>query len=115
MFYFADTGYVVEGIVVIGVYGEMYKTTDGGTSWTPQMAPLYTPPLHSVFFVDATIGYTTGDDGTIINTTDGGATWNFQISGTHLGLNSVFFTNESTGYIVGAGGTILKTTMAEER
>jgi hypothetical protein len=66
--------------------------------------------LHSVFFIDANIGYAAGEFGTILNTTDGGITWNFQISGTGLRLNSVFYTNENTGYIVGAGGTILKTT-----
>ena len=51
--------------------GKIFKTTNGGTTWTIQWSGT-TNYLHSVYFTNANSGYTVGDDGTILKTTDGG-------------------------------------------
>jgi photosystem II stability/assembly factor-like uncharacterized protein len=53
--------------------GNVYRTTDGANTWTPEFTG--GAPLRSVFFADAATGYAVGDNGTIIKTTDGGDVW----------------------------------------
>jgi photosystem II stability/assembly factor-like uncharacterized protein len=60
----ASVGYIV------GSGGVIYKTIDGGSTWTPQTSPVSTT-LNDVFFTDATHGFAVGASGTIIYTTDG--------------------------------------------
>ncbi len=59
----------------------LYRTMDGGTSWTKAALPgAPDAPVYSVRFFDANIGIATGNsaDGSrdIFRTTDGGANWN---------------------------------------
>ena len=96
----ANTGWAV------GEVGTILKTSDGGTTWSPQTSG--TPNgLTSVYFTDANTGWAVAR-GTILKTTDGGTTWSPQTSGTTSLLFSVYFTDANTGWIAGSG-TILKT------
>lgn len=53
----------------------LYRTTDGGQSWT-EIPPLGTGSLYTyVFFLDANNGYIGGGNRTTYQTTDGGLTW----------------------------------------
>ena len=63
------TGFATSG-------GAIYKTTDGGNSWTP----VFTggARLHSFFFASTLVGYAAGDAKTILKTVDGGTTWSAQ-------------------------------------
>jgi photosystem II stability/assembly factor-like uncharacterized protein len=99
----ANTGYVV------GDYGTILKTTDGGIDWITLMNDT-TISLCSVFFTDYNIGYSVGTKETILKTIDGGATWTAQSSGLTDGLNlySIYFPAPDTGYVVGES-SILKT------
>ncbi len=63
------TGFAMSG-------GAIYKTTDGGNSWTPVFTGGAT--LHSFFFVNTLTGYAAGDGKTILKTVDGGTTWSAQ-------------------------------------
>ena len=104
--YFTDTntGYIV------GYYGTILKTVNGGTTWTAQTSG--TPYiLTSVFFTDSNIGYAVGWYGTILKTINGGITWTALTSGVSFALYSVHFTDANTGYVVigDSGGGILKT------
>ena len=56
--------------------------------------------LTSVTFVNASLGWAVGDNGTILHTTDGGGTWTPQDSGTTTGQPvSVCFADKDTGWI----------------
>jgi len=90
-------------------HGTIFRTTDGGITWTSQTSGtgFY---IYSVGFTDTNTGTMVGDGGTILRTTDGGANWTRQSSGTTLPLHGVLFTDASTGTAVGASGIILRTT-----
>lgn len=59
----------------------IYRTTNGGTSWTLQ----YTPPDHciNISMFNEQIGWAVGAWGAIYHTTNGGSTWLPQNSGTN--------------------------------
>ncbi len=88
--------------------GKLIKTTDGGNSWSVQLAKANTP-LYRVFFVNAQTGWVIGDGGLILKTNDGGSTWTEQASGTSSDLRGMYFLSAQEGYVVGGNGTLLKT------
>lgn len=57
----------------VGGGGVIFKTIDGGLTWTQQTSPTVNS-LNDVFFTDATHGYAVGAAGTIVYTADG-ANW----------------------------------------
>ncbi|MBX2965428.1 MAG: hypothetical protein KF845_04720 [Cyclobacteriaceae bacterium] len=85
--------------------GKIYKTEDGGTSWTPQNSGTELP-LYDMFFLDDLHGYVVGNNGVtnesiILKTDDGGNTWAAKNLQTQL--YSMHFINNMTGYAVGQG------------
>src|SRR6266508_6011113 len=94
---------------VVGEYGTIVRTTDGGNSWTIQASGT-TQTLWAVSFTDANNGTAVGEGGVILRTTDGGAHWVSQPSGTTLQLRGVSFSDSNNGTSVGEGGTIIRTT-----
>lgn len=115
----ATTGYAV------GVDGTILATTDGGTAWGPQPAPVpgrddgVKETLRGVSFPDRLHGHAVSDDGTILETSDGGATWVIQpapaptirVGDQVIGwsFSAVSFPDPLTGFVVGGPG-ILSTT-----
>ncbi len=95
--------------VFVGDAGNIYKTTNGGTSWMSQTSGT-SYSLKSVYFVGANTGWAVGENGIIIKTINGGTSWTSQTSGTTFILNAIHFTDVNTGSVVGENGTILKTT-----
>lgn len=102
-----DTGYAV------GSFGSISKTTDGGTTWTPQTSGT-SVLLRDVMFVNHQTGYVCGADsagtGTVLKTTNGGDTWTSSASGVTSYCRSVNFATTSIGFLGGAAGVIYKTT-----
>jgi len=99
-----DTGYVV------GWYGVIQKTTDGGESWFLQNTGILTDyRFNDIVCTDNNTCYAVGQHGIIVKTDNGGLSWEYQNAGTTEDLHEVHFTNQHKGFAVGAKGTILKT------
>jgi photosystem II stability/assembly factor-like uncharacterized protein len=60
---------------VCGNGGKVYKTIDGGVSWTLSSNGLSTTDLNSISFLDDNKGAVVGNNGSFYTTGDGGATW----------------------------------------
>jgi alpha-tubulin suppressor-like RCC1 family protein/photosystem II stability/assembly factor-like uncharacterized protein len=93
-----------------GQRGYMYKTTDGGVTWTSEIAGNTTQSrnqtLRSLDFYDTSAGCAVGDAGFVMFTTDGGTNWfNHTIPGM-VNLRGVKFTSPTEGWIVGDAGKI---------
>jgi photosystem II stability/assembly factor-like uncharacterized protein len=89
--------------------GNIYKTTNGGSSWILQTNSGTTQNLNAIDFVDANHAYIVGDTGTILKTSNGGTTWVSQNAPSTANLNGVSCLDSNVVYAVGDGGTIIKT------
>jgi photosystem II stability/assembly factor-like uncharacterized protein len=104
---FVDTvhGWAVGEDYAIAMGGDgqtaVYRTADGGQTWSHEDVHAIAGGLKHVFFVDAEYGWAVGQSGTIIHTTDGGVSWAAQTSGTNAWLYSVQFVDRQTGWAVG--------------
>src|SRR5262245_38880388 len=72
---------------VVGAFGAIFKTTDGGKTWTAQKTPTL-DYLYGIDFATPERGVVVGKSGTILTTEDGGATWVARTSGTERNLFS---------------------------
>lgn len=88
---------------------KIFKTEDGGKSWSTNYRTITDRGFFSVHFPNKTTGWIVGDTGIIINTTDEGVNWTIQPILLKLRLNSVHFVNKDVGWIAGRKGKILHT------
>ncbi len=102
------------GIAVKG-NGAVYKSTDGGGTWTQKNTVVTTKNLVGVHYADLNNGTAVGSDingGVVVHTTNGGNTWILQT--TQMATpNNVFFLNPEYGAVAygwsGGGGGIFTT------
>ncbi len=92
---------------IVGEYGVVFVTEDGGKSWERQRTGEQAI-LFSVAFEDSENGWAVGLGGLILHTTDGGQTWTARESPTAEGLYKIELRN-GNGVIVGDAGTLLRT------
>ena len=113
----------------VGNCGTIFKTTDGGKNWSPQLTD-YTCDFTAVDAVDYNniwvvgCGYSTSDISNdpsfkILNSTDGGKNWNLKLNGATFNCDSICrkfgyvedvdFIDPFTGFVVGDSGMVLKT------
>jgi photosystem II stability/assembly factor-like uncharacterized protein len=123
--------------IAVGAYHSIFRTTDGGTTWTRQANPLPTrePSVGSaedptgqaymaVSYVDPQHATAVSNDGGVVTTTDGGASWELRqtpapntvnatwpgnIRPTAWSYQGVSFVDRDHGYVVGHDGLILAT------
>jgi PKD repeat protein/photosystem II stability/assembly factor-like uncharacterized protein len=100
----ANTGYAVGGNNITGV---VYKTTDGGATWTP--TTIAASSLESVWFVSSSTGFAAGTNGKIYKTTNAGNTWVVQTTNNTTDIHDIQFPTSSTGYAV-SDTALFKTT-----
>jgi photosystem II stability/assembly factor-like uncharacterized protein len=135
------TNGVVRDLVTVGsrtalasIGGTLFRTRDGGQTWTPQGS---TKNLSGIAFVSPSIGWGVRPaslDGNLVATTDGGRTWAVAVQPCHRSVrfdgptgwqrapvnfvSDVWFTSSSQGWVLcagdGAGGSapvaVLRTT-----
>ncbi len=110
----ANTGWVV------GEFGKIYHTTDGGLIWVEQEQSLLgaevvnvldLPSFFGVRFNDAQHGLVAGLDGKIARTDDAGAQWKFEKMKLDFPIVDPLFNPfqfpDGTGYVVGAAGEVV--------
>lgn len=98
-----------------GANSDIRKTTNGGTTWTTQSAPV-SGSLKSIYFINANEGWIVGGDydsitgqgvnGLILHTTNGGAVWNAQVSNAPYQFFGVHFIDNLNGWVCGYKNTV---------
>lgn len=92
--------------------GAVYRTDDGGITWDT-LDPGTDEGLYGIHFVDDSIGWCVGWNGTIVKTTNAGTTWVLQTSPVTGPIYDVAFVDKARGWAVGinspSGGFILHT------
>ncbi|MDO8549647.1 MAG: YCF48-related protein [Ignavibacteria bacterium] len=94
------------GIALAGQSGDIFISTDDGTSWTIRTvsSPDY---LSSIDFRDPLNGTAVGEIGKIFYTTDGGDNWISEFSPTIIDLIKIKYSSNNTAIILGKEGVIL--------
>lgn len=91
----------------------IYKTTNGGTSWTQQLSAVAISlevGQNGFHFLNATTGWFAGTGaGAYARTTDGGTNWTTGTTGS-VQWRDVYFVDANTGWMVGKSGNITKST-----
>jgi photosystem II stability/assembly factor-like uncharacterized protein len=88
-----------------GIYGTLFRTTDGGMSWDTVQG---VPGGGCITFTDSLTGYIGTTTSQIYKTTNGGENW-YQTNGITNIIAKIFFINSQTGW-AGGGPIIFKTT-----
>jgi len=94
---------------VVGEFGTIIASDDGGRSWHQQRAPVEST-LFGTYFADARRGWAVGIDAVILHTEDGGQTWLVQPPPVAQRSYYDVFVEGQTGWIVGDSGTMLRST-----
>lgn len=84
----------------------IYKTIDGGNTWTLQHLPLLGLQVAKISFTDQNNGFCTTTNSNVFKTTDGGNNWT---QCTFPGNQNFFFESAQKGYIA-SGNYLYKTT-----
>jgi photosystem II stability/assembly factor-like uncharacterized protein len=96
---------------IVGEFGVIFTTEDGGKTWRNQKSPVETT-LFGVHFADAQRGWATGIEQVLLRTTDGGQTWEkTDVAGRKgfvLGIYDVAVEGK-VGWAIGDSGLVLHT------
>jgi photosystem II stability/assembly factor-like uncharacterized protein len=85
----------------------VFKSTDGGYTWTQQNTGISGSILYAVDFINPEVGYAAGQHGKIIKTIDGGNTWSLLSTGINNQIDQIDFKDENNGLV--ACGKLLHT------
>lgn len=104
---------------IVGEFGKILKSTDGGKSWSEQQETLVggefidaldLPTFFGIDCIDASQCAAVGLNGKIASTTDGGETWSFEEVGGDFTepLFTVQLFPDGTGWAAGVAGQVMK-------
>ncbi len=106
----AAIGFALAGAIPVSVMATIWKTIDGGQTWSPRVADMVP---ESFFFLDAETGYAAGLSrqdawgGQIWRTDDGGDSWQPSLATpVPFGLYAIAFLDDQHGFA--AGGILSK-------
>ena len=89
-------------------FGSVWKTANGGASWSLQSIPL-AGNFVGIDFVSNTTGWVVGAEGSVYKTSNGGASWVRQRHDTNAFYTGVSFVSVTEGWVCG-NSTMLHTT-----
>jgi PKD repeat protein len=92
--------------IAAGEDGWIFKTYDGGTTWTPQQIAFGQPLWHDFAWANQNDVFAVGTPEYIYKSNDGGSSWSddFPQSTYDPALYEVMFTSDGIGYICGSQG-----------
>jgi hypothetical protein len=93
-----------------GEGGEIFKTIDGGITWTNVSAPSNTVDLYRIYFIDDQNGFVIGNSGVCLRTANGGDDWTNINFSTTANFREIRFRNSTDGVILGSPAFIATTT-----
>jgi photosystem II stability/assembly factor-like uncharacterized protein len=94
--------------VATGHDGAIYRTEDGGATWTSRPRDGF-EEMNRIVFVGASTAWAVGEYGSVMTSIDAGLTWTRVLVPPRVSLRDVWFTDPSHGWIVGDRGTVLAT------
>ncbi len=91
-----------------GYGGHLYKTTNGGSSWTDMMLP---EEVFRVFMMDANIIFAVSGTNTanVYKSTNGGSSWVMKTVPSSVSLMDIGFINQNTGWVCATDGKVYRT------
>jgi photosystem II stability/assembly factor-like uncharacterized protein len=93
----------------VGSFSTFLSSRDGGESWQEDSLN-EDAMLTSIQFLDAQLGYATGEFGVVSRTVDGGASWEVLAPmRDEFYPQTTLFTDADTGWSVGLDGMVLHT------
>ena len=95
--------------IVAGSGGSIYRTTDGGVSWTQSSSPV-TNTLYGSAVPATGTAIIVGSAGVVLRSADHGLNWQQETSGVTALLRGVLMPDDTIALAVGAGGTIIRST-----
>jgi len=75
-----------------------FRNILGDTNWFPLNSGTI-DDLSDIYFVNDTMGWAVGENGTIIKTTNGGTIWHAQNIDSYYDIRGVYFTDEKNGWL----------------
>ncbi|MDM7915284.1 MAG: hypothetical protein QUU85_08475, partial [Candidatus Eisenbacteria bacterium] len=87
-------------LLAIGSSPGIFRSTDGGASWTPVVNPS-TRTLKDLKRVGGSILSAAGEHGEIVRSTDDGATWSLRNPPSDATIEEQFWLTDTHGYVVG--------------
>ena len=93
-------------LYVAGSAGKIFKSIDGGSSFTPKTSLTGAVGWTDIFFLDELNGYASVD-GRIFKTSDGAVTWTRVVKLASSALSEIHFTDAGHGWACGGQGTVL--------
>lgn len=92
-------------VILCGDSGYVFSSYNQGFSWSVQK-PGLNNYMFRIFFINKSLGYAIGRNGTILRTVNSGLNWMQLNSGiSEFWMNDIFFINENTGFLAtGVGG-----------
>lgn len=93
----AEPQFVSRNIGWMTNYHFLYRTIDGGNSWS-RIKLAGEPSVRSLFFSDVQNGWIGGVHGEIYRTTDGGQTWKKHLTGLDYEIHQLFFVDMLHGW-----------------
>lgn len=87
--------------------GRIYKTTDGGTTWTKLSEVNYSPSaITLLYFLNSQVGFARRGYRDLLRTADGGLTWTLYTDTFLENIIDMHFANEQVGMAVGEYGVM---------
>ncbi len=94
---------------IAGELGRIYKTTNGGTSYTASQTTGDDEDIIELFFTSATNGYLADEFSRIKRTNNGGSSWQLLNTSGIGAVSQLYFLNDTLGYFVNENGGVSRT------